>query len=65
VRYRFSGSGALHKWEFEVDRRLVEYELSGSLTISDSMFSVEAALDGIGLTYTFEQLALPISGPRP
>lgn len=59
VRFRFSGSGAIHKWEFQVDDRLVEYEPSGSLTISDSMFSVEAALEGVGLAYTFEQLALP------
>jgi len=58
VRFRFSGSGAIHKWELEVDGRIVEYEPSGSLTISDSLFSVEAALDGVGLAYTFEQLAL-------
>jgi DNA-binding transcriptional LysR family regulator len=59
VRFRFSGSGAIHKWEFTVDDRLVEYEIGGSLTISDSLFSMEAALDGIGLAYTFEQLSLP------
>ena len=34
-------------------------ELSGNLTISDSLLSVEAALDGIAPAYTFEQLALP------
>ncbi len=56
IRFRFSGSGAIYKWEFEVDGRLVEYELGGSLTISDSLFSIEAALDGIGLAYTFEPL---------
>jgi len=59
VRFRFSGSGAIHKWELTVDDRIVEYEIGGSLTISDSLFSVEAALDGIGLAYTFEQLASP------
>jgi DNA-binding transcriptional LysR family regulator len=59
VRFRFSGSGAIYKWEFEVDGRDVEYEPSGNLTISDSLFSVEAALEGIGLAYTFEQLSLP------
>jgi DNA-binding transcriptional LysR family regulator len=59
VRFRFSGSGAIHKWEFTVDDRLVEYEIGGSLTISDSLFSMDAALDGIGLAYTFEQLSLP------
>lgn len=56
VRFRFSGSGAIYKWEFTVDDRVVEYEVGGSLTISDSIFSVEAALAGIGLAYTFDAL---------
>ena len=56
VRFRFSGSGAIYKWEFTVDERIVEYEVAGSLTISDSTFTVEAALDGIGLAYTFDAL---------
>jgi DNA-binding transcriptional LysR family regulator len=59
VRFRFSGSGAIHKWELEVDGRIVEYEIGGQLTVSDSLFSVEAALEGVGLAYTFDQLALP------
>jgi len=59
VRFRFLGSGAIYKWELNVDGRLVEYEVTGSLTITDSLFSVEAALDGVGLAYTFEQLVLP------
>ena len=56
VRFRFSGSGAVYKWEFERDGRIVEHEVAGSLTISDSLFSIEAALDGIALAYTFEPL---------
>lgn len=56
IRFRFSGSGAIYKWEFAVDEQIVEYEVAGGLTISDSIFSVEAALDGIGLAYTFEPL---------
>ncbi|HEY2560573.1 MAG TPA: LysR substrate-binding domain-containing protein [Caldimonas sp.] len=58
VRFRFSGSGAIHKWELTVDDRIVEYEIGGSLTISDTVFSIEAALEGVGLAYTFEQLVL-------
>ena len=64
VRFRFSGSGAIYKWELDVDGRRVEYELTGNLTISDSLFSIEAALEGIGLAFTFEQLVLPHIGPR-
>ena len=56
VRFRFSGSGAIYKWEFTVGDRIVEYEVGGSLTISDSIFSIEAALDGIGLAYAFDGL---------
>ena len=59
VRFRFAGSGAIHKWEFVVDNRIVEYEIGGNLTIGDSLYSTEAALDGVGLAYTFEQLSLP------
>ena len=58
VRFRFSGSGAIYKWELLVDGRLVEYDVGGNLTISDSLFSIEAALDGIALAYTFEKIAL-------
>lgn len=59
VRFRFSGSGAIYKWELQVDGRLVEYDVGGSLTISDSLFSTEAASEGLGLAYTFGQLARP------
>ena len=49
----------IYKWEFQVDGRLVEYEVKGNLTLSDTLFSLDAALQGIGLAYTFEQLARP------
>jgi hypothetical protein len=39
IRFRFSGSGAIYKWEFDVDSRRVEYEVSGGLTISDSLYA--------------------------
>jgi DNA-binding transcriptional LysR family regulator len=59
VRIRFAATGAIYKWEFEVDGRTVEHEVGGNLIISDTTFSLEAALDGIGLAYTFEHLARP------
>ena len=59
VRFRGPGTGTVYKWEFEVDGRPVEYEVQGSLTISDTLFSLDAALEGVGLAYTFEQLAEP------
>jgi DNA-binding transcriptional LysR family regulator len=59
IRFRFAATGAIYKWEFEVDGRPVDYEVKGNLTLSDTMFGLEAALEGIGLAYTFEQLARP------
>jgi len=59
VRLRFGATGVIYKWEFKVDERLVEYEVKGNLIIRDTMFGLDAALEGIGLTYTFEQLARP------
>lgn len=59
VRFRFAATGAIYKWEFLIDGREVEYEVQGNLTISDTVFGLDAAVEGIGLAYTFEQLALP------
>lgn len=59
VRFRGPGSGTIYKWEFEIEGRPVEYEVQGSLTISDTLFGLDAALEGVGLTYTFEALAAP------
>jgi DNA-binding transcriptional LysR family regulator len=59
VRVRFAGTGMIYKWEFQVDGRLVEYEVRGNLTLSDTLFSLDAALEGVGLAYTFERLARP------
>jgi DNA-binding transcriptional LysR family regulator len=59
VRFRFASTGAIYKWEFQLDSRVVEFEARGNLTITDSLFNLEAALDGLGLAYTFESLARP------
>ena len=59
VRFRFSTGGGIYKWEFTVDGRTVEYEIDGSLTITDTLFSLDAALEGVGLAYSFDKLALP------
>ena len=62
VGFRFSGSGAIFKWELEVNDKPAEYEVGGNLTVSDSLFPVEGALNGVGLAYTFETLARAYSG---
>ena len=59
VRFRFTTGGGIYKWEFNVEGRTVDYEIAGSLTITDTLFSLDAALEGVGLAYTFDKLALP------
>jgi DNA-binding transcriptional LysR family regulator len=54
-----SGTGRIHKWEFQIDERLVDFEVTGNLTVSDSTFGLDAAMEGIGLAYLFEALARP------
>lgn len=59
VRLRFASTGAIYKWEFDIDGRTVDVDVTGNLVISDTTFSLDAALEGVGLAYTFEQLAQP------
>jgi DNA-binding transcriptional LysR family regulator len=59
VRLRFATTGSIYKWEFDVDGRVVDYEVGGNIIITDTTFSLEIALEGVGLAYTFEQLARP------
>jgi DNA-binding transcriptional LysR family regulator len=54
IRYRFPSSGALYRWEFVADGRPVEVETQGRLVCNDSLAMVDAALDGLGLAYTFD-----------
>lgn len=55
IRYRFPASGAIYRWELRRKGRLVEVEVDGPLTVSDSMSMSQAAMDGVGLAYTFER----------
>ena len=36
IRFRFTGSGALYRWEFERNRRELEVDPEGSLIINDN-----------------------------
>jgi DNA-binding transcriptional LysR family regulator len=65
VRYRFPSSGAIYRWELVDDGRPVDVKVEGPLTVSDSLSMAQAALDGIGLAYTFErQVAADIAAGR-
>ncbi len=53
IRYRFRGSKAIYRWELMRDCQLVEVDVEGRITCSDSRSMREAALDGLGIGYLF------------
>lgn len=53
IRLRFD-SGRYYAWEFERDGIAVAVEVDGPLSMNDQSLMIEAALDGLGLTYAFE-----------
>ncbi|HET9960308.1 MAG TPA: LysR family transcriptional regulator [Polyangiaceae bacterium] len=59
IRFRFRGAGGIYRWEL-IDRgELLEIEVQGPLTVSDSRSLREAALDGVGIAHTFLRLVEP------
>jgi DNA-binding transcriptional LysR family regulator len=53
LRLRFD-SGRYYAWEFERGGIALEVEVDGPLTMNDQSLMIEAALDGAGLTFAFE-----------
>lgn len=56
IRFRFA-SGNFYRWEFERGAMEVKIEADGPLTLTDQDLMLQAALDGTGLAYIFEQQA--------
>ncbi len=54
VRYRFA-SGRLYAWEFERGGIEVNIEVDGPFTSNGHELTIQAALDGVGLTFAFEE----------
>lgn len=56
IRYRFNTSGQIYKWDFVSGKggQPLAYETHGGFICNDSMAMVDAALDGLGLAYTFD-----------
>jgi DNA-binding transcriptional LysR family regulator len=64
IRLRFD-NGRYYAWEFERDGVELTVEVNGPLTMNDQSLMVEAALDGVGLTYAFEgQVAALVAAGR-
>jgi DNA-binding transcriptional LysR family regulator len=53
IRFRFA-SGRTYAWEFERGGEALAIEVDGPLTLGDQGLMVQAALDGVGLAFAFE-----------
>jgi len=51
IRYRFPGSGAIYRWEFERDGKALSVDPPGSLIVNDGALLVSWAMAGLGLSY--------------
>src|SRR5882757_2886543 len=57
IRYRFP-SGTIYNWQFERDGEEVDVEVGGLITLDDQELMVEAALQGCGLAYVWDNRVL-------
>lgn len=53
IRFRFA-SGRIYAWEFERGTEEPTIEVNGPLTVNEQDLGIQAALEGIGLAFTFE-----------
>jgi DNA-binding transcriptional LysR family regulator len=59
VSYRQTTGGGLYAWEFERNGVELEVRVNGPLILNDAEMLETAALDGLGLVYTFESQVSP------
>jgi len=53
INWRYPGSGAVYRWEFEKDGKSFEMSVDGPLTSSMQEVVLEGALQGLGILYTY------------
>ncbi len=59
INFRQPTSGGLYAWEFEKDGRELRVRVDGQLVFSSNPMMLQAALDGFGLAYLFEDEVQP------
>lgn len=59
LMYRFPTSRALHRWELMRGRRVVAADVRGRLVTDDSHALMAMAMQGMGLVYSADLVALP------
>ena len=53
------GSAGPYRWEFEKDGETLAVDASGPLIVDDADLMIRAAVDGLGLTFSFEEYVAP------
>jgi DNA-binding transcriptional LysR family regulator len=59
VQYRVAADAPLFKWPFKRDGRSRSIAVNGRVIVNNADLALRAAVDGLGLAYTMEALALP------
>ena len=54
INWRFPGSGRIYRWEFEKKGKKVEIPVQGPLISNQQDVVVEAALQGLGILYAYD-----------
>jgi len=54
INWRFPGSGRIYRWEFEKKGRKLDMAVSGPLIANHQGVVIEAALQGIGILYAYD-----------
>lgn len=54
-----SGSTGPYRWEFEKDSETLVVDVSGPLVVDNADLMIRAAIDGLGLTFSFEEYVAP------
>jgi DNA-binding transcriptional LysR family regulator len=53
------GTEGVYRWEFQKGGRSLSIAVDGPLNLDDMDLSIRAAIDGVGLAFTFEEHAAP------
>jgi DNA-binding transcriptional LysR family regulator len=54
INWRFPGSGQIYRWQFGKKRKMVEIAVEGPLIANHQDVVIEAALQGLGILYAYD-----------
>jgi len=54
INWRFPGSGRIYRWEFEMKGRKLDMAVAGPLIANHQDVVIEAALQGLGILYAYD-----------